>query len=78
MRKWRPLEASPVEVRRVVYQIEVPAVYRRDIKAIAHETHMAGHLGVNKTCYKMLSHFIGLSYERMFLSFASRAMFVRW
>lgn len=43
MRKLRPPEASPVEVRRVVYQIEVPSVYRRDIKAIAHETHMAGH-----------------------------------
>lgn len=39
MRKWQPPEASPNEVWRVVYQIVVPAV--------AHETPMAGHLGVN-------------------------------
>lgn len=57
MQKWRPPEASPNEVWRVVYQIVVPAVYRRDIMAIAHETPMAGHLGVIKTCNKILSHF---------------------
>lgn len=53
MQKWRQPEASPGEVWRVVYQIVVPAVYQRDIMAIAHETHMAGHLGVNKTCHKI-------------------------
>uniref|UniRef100_A0A8W8JI11 Uncharacterized protein n=1 Tax=Magallana gigas TaxID=29159 RepID=A0A8W8JI11_MAGGI len=41
MRKWRPPEASPDEVWRVVYQIVVPAVNRKDIMAIAHETPMA-------------------------------------
>lgn len=55
MQKWRQTEASPGEVWRVVYQIVVPAVYQRDIMAIAHETHMAGHLGVNKTCHKIES-----------------------
>lgn len=57
MRKLRPPEASPDEVCRVVYQLVVPTVYRKDIMALAHETHMAGHLGVNKTCHKTLSHF---------------------
>lgn len=58
MRKWRPPEASPDEVWRVVYQIHVvvPVVIRRDIMAIGHETHMAGRLGVRKTCLKILSH----------------------
>lgn len=57
MRKLRPPEASPDEVWRVVYQIVVPAVYRRDIMAIAHETPMTGHLGLNKTYHKILSQF---------------------
>lgn len=57
MRKLRPPEAFPDEVWRVVYQIVVPAVYRRDIMAIAHETPMTGHLGLNKTYHKILSHF---------------------
>lgn len=48
MRKCRPPEASLDKVWRVVNQIVVPAVYRRDIMAIAHETPMAGHLVVNK------------------------------
>lgn len=42
MRKWQPPKASNDEVWRVVHQIVVPAVYRRDIMAIAHETLMAG------------------------------------
>lgn len=42
MRKLRPPKASNDEVWRVVHQIVVPAVYRRDIMAIAHETLMAG------------------------------------
>lgn len=40
--------ASPDEMWRVVYQRVVPAVYGKDIMAIAHETPMAGHLVVNK------------------------------
>lgn len=56
MLKWRPPDAFPDELWRVVFQMEVPAVYRRDIMAIAHETPMAGNLGVNKTCHETLSH----------------------
>lgn len=57
MRKWRPPEAYPDEMWHVIHQIVVPAVYRRDIMVIPHETLIAGHLGVNKTCHKILSHF---------------------
>lgn len=58
MRKWRPSEASPDEMWRVVYQRVVPAVYGKDIMAIAHETPMSCHLGVSKTCHKILSHLL--------------------
>lgn len=43
---------------RVVYQRVVPAVYGKDIMAIAHETPMSCHLGVSKTCHKILSQFL--------------------
>ena len=57
MRKWRPPDASPDEVWRVVHQIVVPAAYRRDVMSLAHDTPMAGHLGINKTYNRILSHF---------------------
>lgn len=78
MQKWRPPDASPDEVWRVVYQIVVPAVYRRDIMAIAQETPVAGHLGVNKTCHKILTNFCWPKLRKDVSEFASRAIFVRW
>ncbi|KAK3084422.1 hypothetical protein FSP39_016366 [Pinctada imbricata] len=57
MRKWRPPDAPPNEVWRVVHQIVVPVAYRGDIMSLAHDTPMAGHLGVNKTYNRILSHF---------------------
>ena len=35
----------------------VPVAYRGDIIRLAHDTPMAGHLGVNKTNSRILSHF---------------------
>ena len=35
----------------------VPKIYRSEISSLAHETPMSGHLGVNKTYHKILSHF---------------------
>ncbi|KAK3084264.1 hypothetical protein FSP39_010811 [Pinctada imbricata] len=57
MRKWRPPDAPPNDVWRVVHQIVVPVAYRGDIMSLAHDTPMAGHLGVNKTYNRILSHF---------------------
>ena len=57
MRKWRPPDAPPDEVWQVVHQIVVPVAYRGDIMSLAHDTPMAGHLGVNKTYNRILSHF---------------------
>ena len=57
MRKWRPPDTPPNEVWQVVHQIVVPVAYRGDIMSLAHDTPMAGHLGVNKTYNRILSHF---------------------
>ncbi|KAK3085547.1 hypothetical protein FSP39_005150 [Pinctada imbricata] len=57
IRKWRPPDAPPNDVWRVVHQIVVPVAYRGDIMSLAHDTPMAGHLGVNKTYNRILSHF---------------------
>lgn len=57
MRKWRPPDANPDEEWRTVHQIVVPEIYRHDIIKLAHDTPMAGHLGVKKTGFKILQHF---------------------
>ena len=35
----------------------VPKIYGSEILSLAHETTISGHLGVNKTYYKILDHF---------------------
>lgn len=57
MRKWRPLNARADEEWRVVSQVVVPSLYRKEILALAHGSPMAGHLGVNKTCDRILHNF---------------------
>ena len=41
----------------VKYQVVVTKTYREEILSKAHETPLAGHVAVNKTCQKMLDHF---------------------
>ena len=57
MRKWRPPDAPVDEEWKVVHQIVVPKVYHREVIGIAHDSPMAGHLGVRKTHDKIWSHF---------------------
>ena len=57
MRKWRPPTVSSDEEWQVNHQIVVPTCYRGDILSLAHESPLAGHLGINKTYQKVLSHF---------------------
>jgi hypothetical protein len=52
------------EVWQVVHQIVAPVRYRRDVMCLAHDTPMAGHLGVNKTCARILSHFYWLKLRK--------------
>ena len=57
MRKYRPPEISADDEWQVKHQIVVPKSYRQEILSLAHETPLAGHLGVNKTYNKILNHF---------------------
>ncbi|XP_035235565.1 uncharacterized protein LOC118206694 [Anguilla anguilla] len=57
MRKWRPVDASVQDDWRVIHQIVVPTAYRGEILCLAHDSCLAGHLGVNKTHDRVLKHF---------------------
>ena len=57
MRKWRPPDVSVEDEWAVKHQIVIPKSYRQEILSMAHETPLAGHMGVNKTCQKILNHF---------------------
>ena len=57
MRKWRPRSAPATDEWRTVYQIVVPKKKQKDVLSIAHESALAGHLGVNKTYHRVLTHF---------------------
>ena len=57
MRKWRSPTVPASEEWNVVYQIVIPQKYHKTVLRFAHETPMAGHLGVNKTHRRILNHF---------------------
>ena len=57
MRKWRPPDAPANEEWQVVHQIVVPKVCHTEVISIAHDSPMAGHLGVKKTHGRILNHF---------------------
>ena len=42
------MDASADETWRVIHQIVVPEPYRMEVIRLAHEGHLAGHLGINK------------------------------
>ena len=57
MRKWRPPDAPANDEWQIVHQIVVPRVYHREVISLAHDSPMAGHLGVRKTQDRILNHF---------------------
>jgi len=57
MRKWRPPTVPASHEWNVIYQIVVPQKYRSTVLNLAHNTPMAGHLGVNKMYRRVLNHF---------------------
>ena len=57
MRKWRPPKVPSNEEWSVLEQIVVPKVYHGEILKLAHESPMGGHLGINKTLFKITRHF---------------------
>ena len=57
MRKWRPPNVPASNEWCIVYQIVIPPIYRKDVLVLAHDTPFSGHLGIEKTYRKVLSHF---------------------
>ncbi|CAB3980524.1 Retrovirus-related Pol poly, partial [Paramuricea clavata] len=57
MRKWRPSTVPVNEEWLVRYQIVIPKTYRPEVLSLAHETPLSGHLGINKTYQKIITHF---------------------
>ena len=78
MRQWRPPDAPASDEWQVVHQIIVPITHHREVISIAHDSPMAGHLGVRKTHDRILNHFGGLHSGRMFLSIVDLATLVKW
>ena len=57
MRKWRPPTIPASQEWNVIYKIVIPQKYHATVLNLAHETPMAGHLGVSKTHRRVLNHF---------------------
>lgn len=57
MRKWRPPDRPASDDWSVFDQIVLPQGYREDVLRLAHETPLAGHLGIRKTQAKIMRHF---------------------
>ena len=57
MRKWRPPDVPSDAEWAVKHQVVLPKSYRNGVLSIAHETPLAGHLGVSKTYNKILNYF---------------------
>lgn len=57
MRKWRPPDAPATDEWQIVHQVVVPRIYHREVISLAHDSPMAGHLGVRKTLDRILTHF---------------------
>ena len=56
MRKWRPPTVPALQEWSVVYRIVFPSKYCKTVLSLAHESPMAGHLGVNKTHHRILNY----------------------
>ena len=48
---------APADLCEVIRQIVVPEVYHSRLLWLAHEDHLAGHFGVNKTLRRLAEHF---------------------
>ena len=54
----------------LIYQIVIPKKYRNTVLHLAHDTPMAGHLGVSKTCSQVRSQFYWIGMSRSFVEAA--------
>ena len=78
MRKWRPPDVPSDAEWAVKHQVVLPKLYRNGVLSMAHETPLAGHLGISKTYNKILNHFFWPLINQMFQTFAGHAIPVKW
>ena len=57
MRKWMPRQAPLTSTWMAVRQIVAPSPIRRDLLKLAHDTPLAGHVGIRKTLSLVTKHF---------------------
>ena len=57
MRKLRPPDSTVEEELKVLHHVVVSKVYRTEVSSIGHDSMMAGHLVINNTYQRKLSHF---------------------
>ena len=57
LRKFRPPDRPVAEEWAVLEQIVLPPGYRQEVLQLAHETPLAGHLGIRKTQARIMKHF---------------------
>ena len=57
MIKWSPTECDNGKKGKTVYQIVVPTVHRREVLELAQDLPKSAHLGIRKTCNRVLQHF---------------------
>ena len=69
MRKYCPPEARPEsrpgEAWRIIHHIVLPQCYRTEVINMAHDIPLVGHLGVNKTNERIIAHFSGLEFGKL-------------
>jgi hypothetical protein len=78
MRKWRPVDVPANEEWTIKHQIVLPRPYRNNVFSMAHETALSGHLGVNKTYYKILEHFYWPKLRKNASEYCVLVILVRW
>ena len=57
MRKWRLLTIPASQEWNVIYQIIIPQKYWETVLNLAHDTPIAGHMGVSKIHHRILQYF---------------------
>ena len=57
MQKWKSSDAPANEEWQNSHQIVLPQKFQKEVLTLAHASPMAGHLGVNMTYHKLLTHF---------------------
>lgn len=64
MRKWRYPDAPVDQEWQVFNQIVIPKAFRNTVIGLGHDSPMSGHLGINKTYKRVLTHFYWLKMKR--------------